>query len=131
MTSVPNFQINIKMVKPSAESTWTLIVLRVCIYNILSNEMTKSGYILELKCRNVNFNHDKGHKTRASCKRQEKQTLGCERWYIVQIFVKMLGVWPTKITLDIMLKIFHHLKLFQLLLSSAKLLNHDFSCERA
>ena len=41
--------------------------------------MTKGGYISESKCRNVNFNNDKGHKNRARCKRQEKQTLGCGR----------------------------------------------------
>ena len=50
-----------------------------------------------------------------------KQTLGGENLCLVQIFVDVLGVWPTKITLDTMLKILHHLCLFQLLPSSTKL----------
>ena len=79
MASVPICQSNIKMIRPIVESTRTLIMLRVCIYQILSNKMTKGGYISESKCRNVNFNNDKGHKNRARCKRQEKQTLGCGR----------------------------------------------------
>ena len=67
------------MVRPNVKFTETLIGLGVCIYQILSNKMTKGGYISESKCRNVNFNNDKGHKNRARCKRQEKQTLGCGR----------------------------------------------------
>lgn len=36
LANVPIYQSNIKMVKLSVESTWTLIVLRVCKYLILS-----------------------------------------------------------------------------------------------
>jgi len=51
----------------------------------------------------------------------KKQTLGGENWCLLKIFEDVLGVWPTKITLDTLLRVFHHLKLFQLLPSSTKL----------
>ena len=50
-----------------------------------------------------------------------KQTFGGGKWYLVQIFGEMSSAWPTKIILDTVLRIFHHLKLFQLLPSSTKL----------
>jgi len=53
---------------------------------------------------------------------KKNKHFGCGKWHLVQIFVEVLGVWPTKSTIDVMLKIFHTLKLFQLLPSSIKLL---------
>ena len=38
-----------------------------------------------------------------------KQTLGGENLCLVQIFVDVLGVWPTKIILDVMLKFLYNL----------------------
>ena len=45
----------------------------------------------------------------------------------MQIFVEILDAWPTKTTLDAMLKIFYYLKLLQLY--QLNYFNHDSSCE--
>lgn len=56
------------MVRSNVESTWTLIVFRVCTYRILSNRMTKNEYISKEYHKNIKFYYNKRHKNRARSK---------------------------------------------------------------